>query len=130
MMATETARKTGRSMGSNSYWNARHGFYDLSAVYRGKTQLQSGVTEMAATHQQFLNVLNQEQKTALEPKLNKLQQLQTNLNLEMSQLDEELMATRPDKFRASTSVYEIGRTLDKWHSEHKRIAKRISISKP
>jgi hypothetical protein len=130
MMATETVRKTGRSMGSNSYWNARHGIYDLSAVYRSKPQLQSALTDMAAAHEQFLKVLSQDQDTALGPDLSKLEHLHASLDLEMSQLGEELEAVRPDKFRISTSVYEIGKTIDKWHSEHKRIAKKMSISKP
>lgn len=130
MTATEAARKTGRSMGSNSYWNARHGIYDLSAVYRGEPQLQTALTDMATAHEQFLKVLSQDQDTTLEPNLSKLEHLQTGLNLEMSQLNEELTAVRPDKFRVSTGVYEIGKTLDKWHSEHKRIAKKLSISKP
>lgn len=130
MTATETARKTGRLMGSNSYWNARHGIYDLSAVYRSKPQLQSALTDMAAAHEQFLKALNQDQDTALGPDLSKLEHLHASLDLEMSQLGEELGAVRPDKFRISTSVYEIGKTIDKWHSEHKRIAKKMSISKP
>jgi hypothetical protein len=130
MTATEAARRTGRSMGSNSYWNARHGIYDISAVYRGEPQLKSTLTDMAEAHEQFLKVLSQDQDTTLGPDLSKLEQLQTGLNLEMSQLNEELTAVRPDKFRVSTSVYEIGKTLDKWNSEHKRIAKKMSISKP
>jgi G:T/U-mismatch repair DNA glycosylase len=130
MTTADAARKTGRQMGSNSYWNAKHGIYDLNAVYRGKPQLQLALTDMAAAHQQFLKVLSQDQNTALGPNLSRLEQLQTGLNLEMSQLNQELRAVRPDRFRASTSVYEIGKTLDKWRSEHKRIAKKMSISKP
>ena len=48
----------------------------------------------------------------------------------MSQLDEQLMAAKPNKFQISTSVYEIGKTIDKWHSEHKKIAKKMGIARP
>ncbi len=130
MTTTEAARKTGRQMGSNSYWNAKHGIYDLSAVYRNLPQLQPALTDMAAAHQRFLKVLSQDQDAALGPDLGRVERLQTALNLEMSQLNEQLMAVRPNKFQISTSVYEIGKTIDKWHSEHKKIAKKIGISKP
>jgi len=130
MTTTEAARKMGRQMGSNSYWNAKHGIYDLSAVYRNMPQLQPALTDMAAAHQRFLKVLSQDQDAALGPDLSRLELLQTSLNLEMSQLDEELIVVRPNKFQISTSVYEIGKTIDKWHSEHKKIAKKMGISKP
>ncbi len=126
----EAARQTGRSLGDNNYWDSwryRHLGYDLDAVYRKKDQLQSALVGMTVVHQQFLEVLNQDQATELRPDLNKLERLQSDLNLQTSQLNEELMAAKPDSFRVSTKLYGIGKTIDKWRSQHKKIAKEMSI---
>ncbi len=128
MSVTEAARLAGRLVGDKSYWHGKRGRFDLGAVYRGKPQLQLALTDMTAAHQQFLGILSQDQDTMLGPDLRHLEQLQTSLNLEMSQLNEEMRAVRSDKFRVSTSVYEIGHTMDKWRSEHKRIAKKMRIA--
>lgn len=128
--ATEAARETGRSVGDNNYWNSwhnRHMGYDLDAVYRKKAQLQSAIAGMATAHLQFLEALSQDQTIELMPNLSKLERLQGDLNLQMSQLDEELTAARPDSFRVSTRLYGIGKTIDKWRSQHRKIAKEMSI---
>ena len=128
--ATEAARETGRSLGDNNYWNSwryRHLGYDLDAVYRKKVQLQSAIAGMGTAHQQFLEVLSQDQTIELMPNLSKLERLQGDLNLQMSQLNEELTAARPDSFRVSTRLYGIGKTIDKWRSQHRKIAKEMSI---
>ncbi len=130
MAATEAARKMGRLMGDSNYWNSwryRHLGYDLSAVSGRMDQLESGLTEIAAAHEQFLQELDADQKTGLRPNLSKLERLQSDLNSQMSQLDEELTAAKPDLFRVSTRVYGIGKTLDKWRSRHRKIAKEMSI---
>lgn len=130
MSATEAAHKLISQMPQdNSYWHGRHGGYDLSAVTGTKDQLQSALTEMTTVHQQFLQALSPDQGTELRPDLIMLEHLQADLNFEMSQLDEELMATRPDPFRVSATVHKIGKTINEWRSEHKRIAKKMGISK-
>ena len=101
--------------------------YDLDAVYRKKDQLQSALAGMATAHQQFLEVLSPEQTTELRPTLSKLERLQGDLNLQMSQLNEQLAASRPDSFRVSTGLYGIGKTVDKWRSQHRKIGKEMSI---
>jgi hypothetical protein len=101
--------------------------YDLKAVYRKKDQFQSALAGMTAVHQQFLEVLSQNQATELGPNLSKLERLQGDLNSQMSQLNEELTAARPDSFRVSTRLYGIGKTIDKWRSQHRKIAKEMGI---
>ncbi len=130
MTATESARKTGRLMGDNSYWYGTHGPYDFSAIYRNKDQLQSAVTAMARAHRQFLMTLSSHQDTALRASLGKLEQLQVVLNLQMSRLEEELTVARPDSHRTSVDVYDLGATVDQWRYEHKKIAKKMGIEKP
>ncbi len=130
MAATEAARETGRSVGDNTYWNSwryRHVGYDLDAVYSKKDQLRSTLVDMTAAHQQFLQVLSEEQATELRANLNKLERLQGDLSLQISQLDDELMAAKPDSFRVSTRLYGIGKTIDKWRSQHRKIAKEMGI---
>lgn len=128
--ATETVRKTGRLMGDSNYWNSwryRHLGYDLGAVSARMDQFQAALTEMATAHAQFLQELDPDQKAELSPNLDRLERLQSELNSQMSQLDREVTADRPDSFRVSTRVYEIGKTIDKWRSQHKEIAKEMSI---
>lgn len=130
MAATEAARETGRSVGDNTYWNSwryRHVGYDLDAVYRKKDQFQSALADMTAAHRQFLQVLSEEQATELRPNLNKLERLQGQLSSQISQLDDELTAVKPDSFRVSTRLYGMGKTIDKWRSQHRKIAKEMSI---
>ncbi len=132
MAATEAARDTGRSMGDNTYWNSwhnRHVGYDLSAVQGKKDQLQSALTGMATAHQEFLEVLSQDQNTELGSNLTRLEKLQGDLNSQMSQLNEALTAARPDSFRVSTRLYGIGKSIDKWRSELRKIAKEMNIPK-
>ncbi len=130
MSATDAAHKLISQMPQdNSYWHGRHGGYDLSAVTGTKDQLQSALTEMTTVHQQFLQVLSQDQDAELGPDLSMLKHLQVDLNFEMSQLNEEMMAARPDPFRVSATVHGIGKTINEWRSEHKRIAKKMGMSK-
>jgi hypothetical protein len=130
MAAMEAARKTGRLMGDSNYWDSwryRHLGYDLNAVYRSKDELQLALAGMVTAHQQFLEALSQEQTTELMPNLSRLEQLQGELNSQMSQLNEELTAAKPDSFHVSTRLYGIGKTIDKWRSQHRNIAKEMSI---
>ena len=130
MSATDAAHKLISQMPQdNSYWHGRHEGYDLSAVTGTKDQLQSAVTEMTTVHQQFLQVLSQDQDAELGPDISMLKHLQVDLNFEMSQLNEEMMAARPDPFRVSATVHGIGKTINEWRSEHKRIAKKLGMSK-
>ncbi len=113
-----------------SYWRVRrNGPYDLSAASAKREQLESALNDMAAAHRQFLRTLSQEQDAELGPNLSKLEQLQADLNLEMPQLDKELASSRPDSFLVSTNIYRIGTTINKWYSQHRKIAKKLSIAK-
>ncbi len=130
MAATGAARETGWSVGDKTYWNSwryRHLGYDLDAVYSKKDQLRSTLADMTAAHQQFLQILSPEQATELKPNLSKLERLQGDLNLQLAQLNEALTATKPDSFRVSTRLYGIGKTIDKWRSQHRKIAKEMGI---
>lgn len=132
MAATAAARKTGRSLGDQDYWNSwryRHVGYNINAVYARKDQLQSALARMTAAHQGFLQVLNKDQTTALGRRLSKLEDLQVELTLQMAQLNEQLAAVKPDPFRVSTRLYGVGRTIDKWHSQHRKIAKEMNIQR-
>lgn len=132
MSATEAAHKLmGRMPQEGSYWHGtRHGAYDVSAVSGKRDQLQSDLNGMIAAHRQFLQALTQDQDMELGPNLGKLEQLQADLDLEMSQLDGELLVAKPEAFRVSTNVYTIGKTINKWRSEHEKIAKKMGISEP
>ena len=130
MAATEAARELGRSVGDDTYWNSwryRHVGYDLDAVYRKKDHFQLALADMTASHQQFLHVLSEEQVTELRANLNSLDRLQGKLSLQIYQLDDELTAAKPDSFRVSTRLYGMGKTIDKWYSQHKKIAKEMSL---
>ncbi len=132
MAATEAARKTGRSLGDQDYWNSwhyRHLGYNLNAVYARKDQLQSALANMTAAHQGFLEVLSRGKTTEIGRTLSKLESLQGELTLQMAQLNEELAAAKPDPFRVSTRLYGIGKSIDKWRSEHRKIAKEMNISR-
>lgn len=84
---------------------------------------------MTTVHEQFLQLINQGQQTELAPNFSRLVQLQADLASEMSRLDEELTGARPDSFRVSTNVYRIGKTINKWRSEHKKMGKKLGIAK-
>lgn len=130
MAATEAARELGRSVGDNTYWNSwryRHVGYDLDAVYRKKDQFQFALADMTAAHQQFLHVLSENEATALRVNLNKLERLHGTLSAQISQLDDELTAAKPDSFRVSTRLYGIGKTIDKMRSQHQKIGKEMNI---
>ena len=129
MATTEVAGRTGRSMGDNTYWNGLHGPYNLSAVYRYKDQFESALTEMEAAHRQFLTTLSQDQVTKLKTHLSRLEHLHALLIVQMSRLEKDLKAVRPDSYRTSIEVYDIGTTIDNWHYEHGQIAKKIGIVK-
>ena len=132
MAATEAARKTGRSLGDQDYWNSwryRHVGYNLNAVYAKKDQLQSALANMTTAHQEFLEVLNKDRTSELGQRLSQLEGLQGELSLQIAQLNIELAAVRPDSFRVSTRLYAIGKTIDKWLSLHRKIAKEMNIQR-
>jgi len=112
-----------------SHWHGSIRVYNLRGVYGKRDQLQSALTDMASAHQQFLQVLSQDQDAALGANLNTLEHLQSDLNIQMSQLNEDLMAARLDPIRISTDLYGIERTIDKWVCDYKRIAKEMGITK-
>lgn len=131
MTATKAAHKLiGRMPDQGSYWRVRrNGPYDLSAASAKREQLESSLNDMVAAHRHFLQTLSQEQDAELGSNLSNLEQLQADLDLEMPQLDKELGSTRPDSFLVSRSIYRIGKTINKWHSQHKKIAKKLGVSK-
>lgn len=121
--ATEAVRRLSKRMVSlNNHWR-----YNPKVFPGQKEQLRSSVANMTEVHEQFLQSLSQDQAKALSQDLTELEQLQTELNAELSQLDEEWTSSRSDRGNIATSVYRIRKIADRWCSEHGKIATEMGI---
>jgi septal ring factor EnvC (AmiA/AmiB activator) len=121
--ATEAVRRLSKRMVSlNSHWR-----YNTKVFPGQKEQLRSSVANMTEVHEQFLQSLSQAQAKALSQDLKELEQLQTELNAELSQLDEEWTSSRSDRGNIATSVYRIRKIADRWRSGHGKIATEMGI---
>jgi polyhydroxyalkanoate synthesis regulator phasin len=121
---TERVRKlVDQMVGPGTRWR-----YD-SRIFPGQeAQLQSALADMTAAHQQFRQTLSSEQGEGIAKHLSKLEQLQSDLNARIAKLDQELMVAEPDWRRLYNDSHKIKEAADKWRSEHKKIAKELSMS--
>ena len=133
MEATERLRGTINQMPRiGSPWSRSRVSYssnDLNALSDLREQLETALADLTAIHQEFRKGLTDAQRHELERRLSKLEHLQTQLNSGASQLDHDLTAARPGPASPNVSwdVNSIKRAGGKWRSEHRKIAKEMSI---
>lgn len=128
MEAAERVRQIVDQMaGSGSHWRISRIGYDLNAVTEHKEQFEATLAELTAAHRDFRQTLNEVQTTGLKKPLDKLEQLQADLESEAMLLDQKLAMPRRDSLHISTSVYKIAKAAHRWSSEHKKIAKEMNI---
>lgn len=122
---TERARKLiNQIVGPGTRWR-----YDFKIFPGREEQLRSALSEMTVAHQQFREALTEEQGRVLANHLNRLDRLQLDLNAHLAALDHELIIRHPDWRRLYADSHQIKEAADKWLSEHKKIAKDMSISR-
>ena len=93
-----------------------------------KERLQIALAVMTAAHEQFRQTLGDAQAEELGKRLAKLDRLQNELRRWMSRLDDELTINKPDSRHVYAYTHKIKEIADKWRSEHKKIAKEMSIA--
>ena len=121
--ANEKVRKVVDKMtGPGTRWR-----YDPRAFPEQNEELQTAVKDLTAAHEQFRQALTPAQEKELQKHFDRLEQLQTTLDSQMSRLGDELTVRGPDSRRIYSDAHKIKETADKWHSEHKKIAKAMSI---
>ena len=102
---------------------------DLDALSDLREQLETALTDLTATHQEFRKGMTDAQRRELARRLSKLEHLQAQLNSGASQLDHDLTAARPGPASPNVSwdVNSIKGAAGKWRSEHRKIAKEMGI---
>jgi hypothetical protein len=101
--------------------------YDARVFPGQNEELQIAVKDMTAAHEQFRQALTEAQEKELRKHFDKLEQLQVGMNSQMARLDDELTVREPDSRRIYSEAHKVKETADKWQSEHKKIAKAMSI---
>ena len=104
---------------------------DLSALSDLREQFEVARIDLTTAHQEFRKTLTDVQQRELEQHLSKLDRLQAKMNSDASQLGHDLMAAKPGPASPNVSwdVNSIKRTIHKWRSEHRKIAKEMNIPK-
>jgi hypothetical protein len=124
MEATERVHKVADEMvGPGSRWR-----YDADVFPGQKEQLQTALADMTTAHQQFKQTLSQAQEKELNKYFNKLERLQSDVSSRLLGLDRELTTGKPDPRRVYSDAHKIKEAVDKWRSEHRKIAKEMSIA--
>ncbi len=121
--ANEKVRKVVDKMtGPGMRWR-----YDARVFPGQNEELRSAVQDMIVAHDEFRQILTQAQEKELRKHFEKLEELQTALDSQMSRLSDELTVRGPDSRRIYSEAHKVKETADKWHSDHKKIAKAMSI---
>lgn len=133
MKATEQVRihaSEMRAMG-RPWGRGRIGYSknDLVILSDHRDELRLALSKLAAVHQEFLKGLSEAQEQRLEQRLRKLDQLQAELNVRISEIDRDLLKAEPgpDSSGISWDVDGIQRAADKWRSQHRKIEKEMGI---
>ncbi len=102
---------------------------DLDALSDLREQLETDLADLTSAHQKFRKGLTDAQQREFERRLSKLEHLGAQMNSEASRLDRDLIAAKPGPASPNISwdVDSIKRVAGKWRSEHRRIAKEMSI---
>jgi len=102
---------------------------DVSALAAITEQLKADLDGLTATHEKFRKQLTDKQRSQFERRLRKLDHLQAKMNSTVAELDRQLAKAKPGPASPSIAwdVNSIKRAADKWHSEHRKIAKELGI---
>lgn len=111
-------RMTGPNNGSN---------YDAAVLAEQKEQLHTALAELETTHQHFHHSLSQPQEKELRKYLAKLGRLQADMSKRAAQIDRELSTDKPDLRRFYGDTRKIKEVVEKWQSEHRKIAQEMGI---
>jgi chromosome segregation ATPase len=123
IQASDTAHRVADEMAGTS----THPRSDAYVIPDPQEQLQTALADMAAAHQHFRHALSQVQEKELRKSLDKLDRLQAELASRMANVNRDLSATKPDPRRLSSDTRKLKEVVEKWHSEHRKIANEIGI---
>ncbi len=102
---------------------------DLVILSDYRDELRLALSNLAAVHQEFLKGLSEAQEQRLEQPLRKLEHLQAELSVRMSEFDHDLLKAEPgpDSSGISWDVNGLKRVADKWRSEHRKMEKQMGL---
>jgi len=83
---------------------------------------------MAFAHRHFRETLSDAQAKELGERLARLERVQDGIDQWMSRLNEELAGNNVDSRRVYADAHKIKELADKWRSEHRKMAKEMSIT--
>ena len=83
---------------------------------------------MIEVERQFLETLSYDQAEALNKNLTEIGHPHSELYVRIAQIDTEWASSKPDEQNIAVSVYEIRKIADEWRSEHKQMARAMSLS--
>ena len=118
---TDVVRKIADEMGTR--WR-----YDAKGFPEQEADLKAAVAGMTTAHQRFRRMLSSDQEERLTRHLSKLEQLQADLSSLIWSLDQELSLAKPDWRHLYSDAHKIKEAAERWRSEHRKIAKEMSIS--
>lgn len=133
MDATQQVRLHGSQMQAigRPWGRGRIGYSknDLVALSDHRDELKQALTKLAAVHQEFLMRLSEAQEKSVEPRLRKLDRLQTEMSFKLSELDHDLLRADPgpDSTGITWDINGLNSAADKWRSEHKKISKELNL---
>lgn len=102
---------------------------DVSALSNLTEQFEAALTDLIATHKAFREELTDAQRTRLERRLRKLEHLESKMDSDATELDRDLAKAKPGPASPNIAweVNSIKSAVDKWRSEHRKIAKEMGV---
>lgn len=94
-----------------------------------KQQLEALLKYLAETHDAFGLTLTEAQRKGLERQLRKLNELQTEMSTVALRVAQTAMdsSSGPGSRRIGSDLKTLRKDAERWHSEHRKIAKQMSI---
>ena len=120
----ESVRKIiDRMVGPGTRWR-----YDDKLFPIQKDRLQIAFGEMAFAHRQFRETLSDAQARELGERLAHLERVQDGIDQWMVRLNEEVAGKNMDSRRVYADAHKLKELADRWRSEHRKLAKEMSIT--
>ncbi len=106
---------------------AKSGSFNADRARQQRDQLREQVRTMEEQHQQLMNGMSEDQKTALRTRTEEMNRIHERVNAQLGRLDEELGKPEPNRKQVAETAQRISRDMNQWREQYRKMETEMSV---
>ena len=108
---------------------AKSASFKAGEARQQRDQLREHVRTMEEQHQQLMNGLSEDQKTALRTRTEEMNRIHERVNAQLGRLDEELNKPEPNRKQVAEAAQRISRDMNQWREQYRKMESEMGADR-